>query len=113
MAMAFYSLQDTWTPAAVAIVSVGINIGLSLWLMAPLGHTGLALATGHRPHPHPRRHFRATSPRVIMANIRRVPDSDRNRAASRDWTLCLDGLTSLMAGSRARSAKNGMVVLST
>ncbi len=46
LAMAFYSLQDTRTPAAVAIVSVGINIGLSLWLMTPLGHTGLALAAG-------------------------------------------------------------------
>jgi len=46
LAMAFYSLQDTRTPAAVAIVSVGINIGLSLWLMIPLAHTGLALAAG-------------------------------------------------------------------
>lgn len=46
LAMAFYSLQDTKTPAAVAIVSVGINIGLSLWLMTPLAHTGLALAAG-------------------------------------------------------------------
>lgn len=44
LAMAFYSLQDTRTPAAVAIISVGINIGLSLWLMTPLAHTGLALA---------------------------------------------------------------------
>ena len=42
--MAFYSLQDTRTPATVAIVSVGINIGLSLWLMTPLAHAGLALA---------------------------------------------------------------------
>jgi putative peptidoglycan lipid II flippase len=46
LAMAFYSLQDTKTPAAVAIVSVGINIGLSLWLMTPLAHSGLALAAG-------------------------------------------------------------------
>ena len=46
LAMAFYALQDTRTPAAVAIVSVGINIGLSLWLMTPLAHTGLALAAG-------------------------------------------------------------------
>ncbi|MEX0830698.1 MAG: murein biosynthesis integral membrane protein MurJ [Nitrospirales bacterium] len=46
LAMAFYSLQDTRTPAAVAVVSVGINIGLSLWLMTPLAHTGLALAAG-------------------------------------------------------------------
>ncbi len=46
LAMAFYALQDTRTPAGVAIASVGINIGLSLWLMTPLGHTGLALAAG-------------------------------------------------------------------
>ncbi|MDH5427982.1 MAG: murein biosynthesis integral membrane protein MurJ [Nitrospirota bacterium] len=44
LAMAFYSLQDTRTPATVAVVSVGINIGLSLWLMTPLAHSGLALA---------------------------------------------------------------------
>ena len=46
LAMAFYSLQDTRTPAAAAITSVGINISLSLWLMIPLAHTGLALAAG-------------------------------------------------------------------
>jgi len=46
LAMAFYSLQDTRTPAIVAILSVGINIGLSLWLMTLLAHTGLALAAG-------------------------------------------------------------------
>ncbi len=46
LAMAFYSLQDTRTPALVAIGSVGINIGLSLWLMTPLAHAGLALAAG-------------------------------------------------------------------
>jgi putative peptidoglycan lipid II flippase len=46
LAMAFYSLQDTRTPAAVAIISVGINIGLSLWLMTLLAHAGLALAAG-------------------------------------------------------------------
>jgi len=44
LATAFYSLQDTRTPAMVAILSVGINIGLSLWLMKLFQHTGLALA---------------------------------------------------------------------
>lgn len=44
LATAFYSLQDTRTPAIVAVVSVGMNIGLSLWLMQSLQHTGLALA---------------------------------------------------------------------
>jgi len=46
LATAFYSLQDTRTPAVVAVVSVVMNIGLSLWLMQSLQHTGLALATG-------------------------------------------------------------------
>lgn len=46
LATAFYSLQDTRTPAIVAVVSVIMNIGLSLWLMQPLQHTGLALAAG-------------------------------------------------------------------
>jgi len=46
LATAFYSLQDTKTPAIVAVVSVGMNIGLSLWLMQSLQHTGLALAAG-------------------------------------------------------------------
>ena len=46
LATTFYSIQDTRTPAIVAILSVGANIGLSLWLMTPLGHMGLALAAG-------------------------------------------------------------------
>jgi putative peptidoglycan lipid II flippase len=46
LAMAFYSLQDTKTPAIVAVMSVGMNIGLSVWLMQSLQHTGLALAAG-------------------------------------------------------------------
>ncbi|MDR4494075.1 MAG: murein biosynthesis integral membrane protein MurJ [Nitrospirales bacterium] len=46
VATAFYSLQDTRTPAIVAVCSVGVNIALSLWLMTPLGHMGLALAAG-------------------------------------------------------------------
>src|SRR3989338_6821902 len=42
---AFYSMQDTKTPALAAIVAVGANILLSLLLMGPLKHAGLALAT--------------------------------------------------------------------
>ncbi|MBI3603521.1 MAG: murein biosynthesis integral membrane protein MurJ, partial [Nitrospirae bacterium] len=42
---AFYSLQDTKTPALAAVASVGANILLSLLLMGPLRHAGLALAT--------------------------------------------------------------------
>jgi putative peptidoglycan lipid II flippase len=42
---AFYSMQDTTTPAVSAAVSVLANLLLSLVLMAPLQHAGLALAT--------------------------------------------------------------------
>jgi putative peptidoglycan lipid II flippase len=42
---AFYSMQDTKTPAVTAGIAVGANILLSLWLMTLLGVAGLALAT--------------------------------------------------------------------
>ena len=42
---AFYSLQDTKTPALTAILGVVTNLTLALVLMDPLGHVGLALAT--------------------------------------------------------------------
>lgn len=42
---AFYSMQDTRTPAVTAGIAVGANILLSLWLMRLLGVAGLALAT--------------------------------------------------------------------
>ncbi|WP_455377980.1 murein biosynthesis integral membrane protein MurJ [Petrachloros mirabilis] len=42
---AFYSLQDTKTPAISAAIAVAVNIVLSLLLMSPLGASGLALAT--------------------------------------------------------------------
>jgi putative peptidoglycan lipid II flippase len=42
---AFYSLQDTKTPAISAAIAVTANIAFSLVLMAPLGAAGLALAT--------------------------------------------------------------------
>ncbi|MBS0169665.1 MAG: murein biosynthesis integral membrane protein MurJ [Nitrospira sp.] len=42
---AFYSLQDTRTPAITAGIAVMANILLSLWLMTRLGASGLALAT--------------------------------------------------------------------
>jgi putative peptidoglycan lipid II flippase len=41
----FYAQHDTKTPVVAAIVAVAANIGLSLALMGPLGHSGLALAT--------------------------------------------------------------------
>ncbi|TKS60718.1 MAG: lipid II flippase MurJ [Nitrospira sp.] len=42
---AFYSLQDTKTPAISAAIAVAANILFSLALMSPLGAAGLALAT--------------------------------------------------------------------
>ncbi|MFX4262607.1 murein biosynthesis integral membrane protein MurJ [Pelotomaculum propionicicum] len=41
----FYSLQDTRTPLKLSIVQVLINLGLSLLLIGPLQHAGLALAS--------------------------------------------------------------------
>lgn len=45
MATAFYSLQDTKTPAKIGIYSMILNVILNLMLMGPLQHGGLALAT--------------------------------------------------------------------
>lgn len=45
IAPAFYALQDTVTPVKVAAVSLAANLVLSLILMGPLRHGGLALAT--------------------------------------------------------------------
>lgn len=42
---AFYSLQDTKTPVKVAIIALFVNAILSIILMFPLKHGGLALAT--------------------------------------------------------------------
>jgi len=45
VASTFYSMQNTKTPVRVAMIGVGANILLSLGLMGPLGHDGLALST--------------------------------------------------------------------
>lgn len=42
---AFYAMQDTRTPVRTMLVSVAVNVGLSVWLMRPLGIGGLALAS--------------------------------------------------------------------
>ena len=41
---AFYALQDTKTPVRIAVVAMVCNLFLSLVLMGPLAHRGLALA---------------------------------------------------------------------
>jgi len=45
VAQAFYSLQDTKTPVKVAVLAMIANILLSMILMGPLAHGGLALAS--------------------------------------------------------------------
>jgi putative peptidoglycan lipid II flippase len=45
IAPVFYSMGDTKTPVKVSVLAVGVNIGLNLALMRPLGFRGLALAT--------------------------------------------------------------------
>lgn len=42
---AFYALQDTKTPVKIAVVSLLVNMVLSVALMGPMRHGGLALAT--------------------------------------------------------------------
>lgn len=44
MTKAFYSLQDTRTPVKITLVTVMVNLGLSLLLVEVLQHGGLALA---------------------------------------------------------------------
>ena len=41
---AFYALHDTRTPVGVGIGAMALNVALSLLLIAPLAHAGLALA---------------------------------------------------------------------
>jgi len=45
LAPVFYALKDTRTPVITAFITFVINLGLSLVLMGPLMHGGLALAT--------------------------------------------------------------------
>ncbi len=40
----FYSLQNTMTPVFASVSSIAVNICLSIALVRPMGHTGLALA---------------------------------------------------------------------
>ena len=41
---AFYALHDTWTPVVIGVAAMAANILLSLLLVRPLEHGGLALA---------------------------------------------------------------------
>ena len=44
VARAFYALHDTHTPVVISVVAMGLNVVLSLVLIGPLLHGGLALA---------------------------------------------------------------------
>jgi putative peptidoglycan lipid II flippase len=41
----FYSLRDSRTPVIVSVVSIGLNLGINLWLIRVMGYRGLALGT--------------------------------------------------------------------
>jgi putative peptidoglycan lipid II flippase len=41
---AFYALHDTRTPVGIGIAAMGLNVALSLVLIMPMAHAGLALA---------------------------------------------------------------------
>ncbi len=45
LAPGYYARQDVRAPARFALITLGVNLGLSLALMVPWGHAGLALAT--------------------------------------------------------------------
>jgi putative peptidoglycan lipid II flippase len=45
LAPAFYVVDDARTPARIALLSIGINLGLNFALVEPLQHRGLALST--------------------------------------------------------------------
>ena len=45
VAQAFYALGDTRTPVGIGFGAVIVNVALALWLMWPLEHAGLALAS--------------------------------------------------------------------
>jgi putative peptidoglycan lipid II flippase len=45
VAATFFAMQDTRTPVKMAGLSILVNVILGMFLMKPLGHGGLALAT--------------------------------------------------------------------
>ena len=40
----FFAIQNTLTPVLVSVLAIGVNVVLSIVLVDPLGHRGLALA---------------------------------------------------------------------
>lgn len=96
MAQAFYSLQDTKTPVKIAASAVVINIFLSIILMGPLAHGGLALAAsisaafnlGMLAVSLRRKIGRMDGRRIVLSLIRIVPSSAA--MASIGWWVSRD-----------------------
>ena len=44
MTRAFYAMRDTITPVVASLATIAVNVALSLALIGPMGHGGLALA---------------------------------------------------------------------
>lgn len=80
----FFAREDTRTPVRIAALSFLVNAGLTLLLMGPLGHVGVALATtvagwlslavmlivlGRRGHFRPDRTLLARMPRILAAAL--------------------------------------------
>ncbi|WP_374440115.1 murein biosynthesis integral membrane protein MurJ [Stella sp.] len=80
----FFAREDTATPVRIAALSFVVNAGLTLLLMGPLGHVGVALATtaagwlslavmlavlGRRGQFRPDRALLARLPRILAAAI--------------------------------------------
>ena len=78
----FFAREDTVTPVRIAALSFLVNAGLTLVLMGPLGHVGVALATtaagwlslavmlavlGRRGHFRPGRGLLVRLPRILAA----------------------------------------------
>jgi putative peptidoglycan lipid II flippase len=70
--VAFYSMQDTRTPVKVALLSLATNIILSLLLMGPLKHGGLALANSIASGVNFSLLFYLLSRRIVSVDYRRV-----------------------------------------
>lgn len=49
---AFYARQDTLTPAAVGVISVGVYLAVALVLLQPMGYLGLVLADSAKHFAH-------------------------------------------------------------
>lgn len=45
LAPGFFAREDTKTPIKIGAIALGVNVALNLWLMGPLAHVGIALAT--------------------------------------------------------------------